>query len=627
MLKGIALISLLFLSACSQAPKSQVKKIDLKDFFKNAESRSYELSSDGQWLAYLKPYKSRMNIFVRPVADESAEVRLTSVTDRDIAGITWKGPRHILFVRDFGGDENYHVFSVDVKTKKLQDLTPYKETRVRITDDLEGISSSEILISMNKRDKRIFDVYRLNIKTGKTKLVAKNPGKFMGWMTDHKGKVRVAIESDGVNNSIFYRDNERQKFRKILTTDFRDSVSPIVFTADNKKLIVLSNLGRDKVSLAEFDPKKKRETRLIYQNDTVDVSGISYSKKQKKILAARYYTWKGYFSFFDIDAEKRYQKVQSKLPNLEVRFTSSNKAENLWVVRTFSDKTRGAYYIYDEKKDNLKKIAELSPWLNESEMADMKPIQYKSRDGLTIQGYLTLPKGADPKNLPVVINPHGGPWARDRWGFNSQVQFLANRGYAVLQMNFRGSTGFGKKFWQASFKQWGLKMQDDVSDGVQWLIDKGIADKDRVCIYGASYGGYATLAGLAYTPNLYACGVDYVGVSNIFTLLETIPPYWKPMLDKLYAMIGHPEKEKELLRAASPVFHVDRIKAPLLVAQGAKDPRVKQSESDQIVAALKKKGIDVPYLLKENEGHGFRNEENRFEFYMAMEDFLKKHIQ
>ena len=259
-------------------------------------------------------------------------------------------------------------------------------------------------------------------------------------------------------------------------------------------------------------------------------------------------------------------------------------------------------------------------------MAPMTPVQYIARDGLTIHGYLTLPAGSDGKNLPVVINPHGGPWARDTWGFDGEVQFLANRGLAVLQMNFRGSTGYGRAFWEAGFKQWGLAMQDDITDGVKWLIEQGIADPERIGIYGGSYGGYAVLAGLAFTPDLYACGVDYVGVSNLFTLLETIPPYWELGRQMMYEQIGHPDKEKELLKAASPVFHAERIRAPLFVAQGANDPRVKKAESDQIVEAMRKRGVDVEYMVKDNEGHGFLNEENRFDFYRAMERFHAKHL-
>jgi dipeptidyl aminopeptidase/acylaminoacyl peptidase len=291
-----------------------------------------------------------------------------------------------------------------------------------------------------------------------------------------------------------------------------------------------------------------------------------------------------------------------------------------------SDRTLGWYYLYEKKTDKLTKLADRNPWLKEEDLSEMKPIEFKSRDGLLIHGYLTLPKGASAKRLPVVVIPHGGPWARDVWGFDPEVQFLANRGYAVLQMNFRGSTGYGRKFWEISFKQWGKTMQDDISDGVKWIINQGIADPQRVAIYGGSYGGYATLAGLTFSPELYTCGVDYVGVSNLFTFMKTIPPYWKPYLDMFHEMVGDPQKDSTLLASASPVFHVDNIKVPLLVAQGAKDPRVNINESNQIVDALKKKGIDVTYLVKENEGHGFHNEENRFDFYEAMEKFLAKHL-
>ena len=324
--------------------------------------------------------------------------------------------------------------------------------------------------------------------------------------------------------------------------------------------------------------------------------------------------------------EKRFAFIQSQFPDLEMSINSWDKEEQIFLVRTYSDRSRGSTYLFEESSQKLTLLEDYSVKIIPAEMAPQIPIEYSSRDGLKIPGYLTLPLKSNLKNLPVIVNPHGGPWARDNWGFNPQVQFLANRGYAVLQMNFRGSTGYGRKFWEASFKKWGREMQDDITDGVNWLIKSGIADPDRIAIYGASYGGYAVLAGLAFTPDLYACGIDYVGVSNIFTLLETLPPYWKPMLDMMHTMIGHPEHDKELLLAASPVFHVNNIKSPLLVAQGAKDPRVKQSESDQIVSALRARGIDVPYLLKENEGHGFRNEENRFEFYEMAEDFLEKHL-
>ena len=286
--------------------------------------------------------------------------------------------------------------------------------------------------------------------------------------------------------------------------------------------------------------------------------------------------------------------------------------------------------LYNVKEDKLTKVADVAPWIKEDEMVPMNPITYTSRDGLTIEGYLTLPKGytmETAKNLPVVVNPHGGPWARDTWGYNPEVQFLAERGYAVLQMNFRGSTGYGRKFTELGYKQWGQTMQDDITDGVKWLIDKGIADPKRIAIYGGSYGGYATLAGVTFTPDLYACAIDYVGISNLLTFMQTIPPYWKPLLDMMYEMVGDPVKDKEMMEKYSPVFHVDKIKAPLFVAQGANDPRVNKAESDQMVEALKKRGIEVEYMVKDNEGHGFHNEENKFDFYRAMDKFLSNHLK
>src|SRR5262249_745354 len=299
---------------------------------------------------------------------------------------------------------------------------------------------------------------------------------------------------------------------------------------------------------------------------------------------------------------------------------------NVYVVSASNDRSMRTEYLYDATTQELTKLADLAPWLDEQELVRMLPITYRARDGLMINGYLTLPHGGG-KNLPLVVNPHGGPWARDAWGYNPEVQFLASRGYAVLQMNFRGSTGYGRKFWEMSFKQWGKAMQDDITDGVRHLIQEGVADPKRVAIYGGSYGGYPTLAGLTLPPERYACGIHYGGVSHPFTLLGTIPPYWKPFLDMWHEMVGDPERDKTLLEQASPVFHADQIRVPLLIAQGAKDPRVNVAESDQMVAALKQRGVAVEYILKDNEGHGFHNEENRFEFYEAMERFLAKHLR
>lgn len=613
-----------------------VEKIPLRDFFRNPELSRFNLSPDAKHLAYMAPVKNRMNIFVMKREDlkegffqniDKAKVKqLTSVTQRDIAGYFWKGNENIVYVRDFGGDENFHLFSVNIRSGEEIDLTPFDGVKTQVIDDLED-HEEEMLIGMNKRSKEVFDVYRVNIKTGEMEMIAQNPGNVMGWMTDHEGKLRVASTTDGVNTTLLYRDNEEQEFRPILTTNFKESVSPLFFTFDNKKLYSSSNLGRDKSAIVLFNPETAKEEEVLFEHPVVDVSTLTYSRKNKKLISIIYTREKRRRKFLDQDWEAMYSRLENRFPDLEVGIFGQDKEEEIFLVRTYSDRSLGKSWIYEKSTDQLKELYDHSEWLDSSKMAPMIPIEYTARDGRTIPGYLTLPLKSKLKDLPVIVNPHGGPWARDNWGFNSEVQFFANRGYAVLQMNFRGSVGYGRDFWESSFKKWGLEMQDDITDGVQWLIDQGIADKDRIGIYGASYGGYAVLAGLAFTPDLYACGVDYVGVSNLFTLLETIPPYWKPMLDMMYEMIGHPEEDKELLKAASPVFHVDKIRAPLFIAQGAKDPRVKKSESDQMVEALKKRGVEVPYLVKENEGHGFSNEENRFEFYEKIEPFLAKHLK
>tara|TARA_Y100001958_G_C21213601_1_gene539085 strand:- start:102 stop:1925 length:1824 start_codon:yes stop_codon:yes gene_type:complete len=598
--------------------------IPMEDFFRNPEKSSFRISPDGNHIAYMKPWETRMNVFVLDIAN-SDERRLTSSKERSIYGFLWLGNNRIGYVKDDGGDENMHFYAVNIDGSNEIDLTPFENVKATIVDDLDD-DPEHVILGLNKRNEQIFDPYRVNVNTGQMEMIAENPGNISGWMTDHDGKLRIATTSDGVNTSLLYRDSELDPFKPILTTDFKEGVSPLFFTFDNKNLYVASNRGRDKTAIYEFNIEKASEGNLIFEHEEVDVSSLTFSKKRKVLTGVSYTVAKTKRVFFDDWRQNIQDMLELKLPGYEVGITSLSDDETRAIVVTYSDKSRGTYYIYDVDDEKLTELGKISPWLNEDQMADMQPIKYTSRDGLTIHGYLTIPKGSSGKNLPVVVNPHGGPWARDSWGYNSQVQFLANRGFAVFQMNFRGSTGYGRKFWEISFKEWGKSMQDDITDGVKWLIEQGIADPDRIAIYGASYGGYATLAGLTFTPDLYACGVDYVGVSNIFTLLETLPPYWELGRQMMYEMIGNPETEKEILEAASPIFHVDSIRVPLFVAQGANDPRVKQAESDQIVEALRARGVEVPYMLKEDEGHGFYNEENQFDFYREMEQFLMKHI-
>ncbi len=605
-------------------PESNVQLIPLKDFFKNPEITAVTISPDGKKMAWLAPWKSRLNIFVHNI--KSGETRrISSSRNRDIPGYYWVGNENIAYVLDFGGDENFHTFSAAVDGSGAKDLTPFKNTRTGLVDDLEH-DDSHILIKMNKRDPRIFDVYKLNVTNGELEIVAKNPGNIVGWMTDNEGNIRLAMALEGIKNVILYRDNAEDEFHPVMKTDFKTDFSPLFFDFKDERIYVSTNLNRDKSAIYLFNPENSKLEKLIFEHPEVDVRTLLRSKKRKKITGAGYYTDHMHLVFFDKKRENIQRALEKELHGYQVVLTSRNRQETRFIVRTYSDKSHGAAYLFEVPSGKLQKIADISPWLNEKQMASMNPVSFTSRDGLKINGYLTLPPFGSQKNLPVVILPHGGPSSRDRWGFNPQVQFLANRGMAVMQVNFRGSTGYGRNFWKAGFKQWGRDMQNDLTDAVHWLIEEGIADPDRVAIYGASYGGYATLAGLTFTPDLYACGVDYVGPSNLFTLLETIPPYWELARTRMYEMIGDPVMDKALLKAVSPVFHASRIKAPLFIAQGAKDPRVKKNESDQMVEALRKQGTEVEYMVKENEGHGFHNEENRFDFYHAMERFLAEHL-
>lgn len=616
------------------AAGSAPPKFDVKDFFRNPEKGFFRLSDDGKTLGFMQPisldgHPARMNIFVQPLQGSTptgTPRRLTGETARDISNFYWKGNQTILFEKDFGGDENFHVVAVDAVTGKITDLTPFEGVRASLEDDLED-DPDHILVSHNKRDAQVFDVYRVNVRSAESTLVAENPGNVVGWQTDHAGNVRAAITSDGLNTTLLYRERETDDFKPLITTDYKTQVSPAFFTFDNKQMYALSNRGRDTLSLVTIDPVRPEEEQEIFNPGDVDLSGAGYSRLRKVLTVAAYETDRPQRKFFDAETEALYTKLQKHLVGYDLMLQGYTRDEKTFIVAAYNDRTPGARYIYDSQADTLTKLADINPALPEHQMAQVRPISYQSRDGLTIHGYLTLPVGRDPKNLACIVNPHGGPWARDSWGFNPEIQFLANRGFCILQMNFRGSTGYGRAFWEASFGQWGLKMQDDVTDGVKWLVSQGIADPKRVGIYGGSYGGYATLAGVAFTPDLYAAAVDYVGVSNLFTFMNTIPPYWKPLLAKMQDMVGDPERDRERLAATSPALHVDKIKTPLFIAQGARDPRVNKDESDQVVKALRERGVEVQYMVKDNEGHGFHNDENKFEFYTAMERFLTEHLK
>lgn len=621
--------------------------IPLEDFFRNSEHTGYQLSPDGRHISWVAPVDGRMNIFVSDVDHPEGALQLTFEKDRSVAGYFWADNERLLFMRDVAGDENYALYGVRRDGTEMKAYTNFPGVRTTLIDDLEECPD-EVMIGLNRRNPEVFDPFRLNIRTGELTQLAENPGNWQGWMTDHHGRLRsVTAIVDGVNVQILYRETEEEEFKPVLTTNFKEHVGFLGFTPDDKMVYAITNLHRDRTALVLMDPRTCEEKELLFEHERYDISSISYSRKRKKLLAAFCSGHKEPVRhFFDEEEEAFRTRLKAFFPGMRVGIADTDKEEERYLFYAGNDRTRGAYYYYDIHEEAPRKIADTAPWIKPEEMVPMIPFIYYTRDGLEIEAYLSVPHPAHvetekgdvqtydslddlvtpEKPLPVVVHPHGGPWARDYWGYQAEVQFLCNRGYAVLQMNFRGSTGRGRRFLESSFKQWGLSMQDDITDGVQYLIEKGIADARRIAIYGGSYGGYAVLAGLTLTPDLYCCGIDYCGVSNLFTFMKTIPPYWRPMLEMMYEQVGHPEKDRAQLEATSPALHADAIKVPLLIAQGANDPRVNKAESDQMVEALRKRGISVEYMVKDNEGHGFHNQENRFDFYRAMERFLKEHL-
>jgi dipeptidyl aminopeptidase/acylaminoacyl peptidase len=621
---------LVWLAGCHPSEKKKeghAPLIEMKSFFKNGDKTSFQVSPDGKYYSYRADYKGKMNIFVQNVGDTNA-VRITNDTLRSIFMYLWKG-NHIVFTQDVGGDENFQLFSVMPDGSNMKALTPFPGYRSDIIDDLRFIPEKKnmVLAQINKRDKRYFDPYLVNVETGELTLLFENKDNYDSWYVDNTGTIRMATKTDGVNVTYLYRNTDKDKFAELVKTSFKEQFTPQSFDSSNQHVYVMSNIGRDKTVLAEYDPVAKKEVKELYSNPDYDLESAYYDRKRKRLVDVMWTAEKPEEYYFDKDWGGIHDVLEKRFKGYKTYLTSWDNEMQKGIVVVYSDKLRVKFYSFDFATKETKELSNPYPWLDENEMAEMKPIKYQSRDGLTIHAYLTLPKGVEAKNLPIVVNPHGGPWARDYWRFNSEVQFLANRGYAVLQMNYRGSTGYGKKFWEASFKEWGKKMQDDITDGVEYLKKEGIADPERIAIYGGSYGGYATLAGITFTPDLYTCAVDYVGVSNLFTFMNTIPPYWKPYLDQFHEMVGDPKKDSALVADASPALHAEQIKVPLFIAQGANDPRVNKAESDQMVEALKKRGVDVEYMVKNDEGHGFRNQDNQYDFYGEMEKFFEKYLK
>ena len=631
------LLAALLLVSAAALWSQQPPLIDRQLFFGDPEVSGAQISPDGKYITFLKPYLNVRNIWVKERSQPFDQaLPITADTNRPVIRYFWsRDSRYILYAQDKGGDENYRIYAVDPHqaakgVPPAKDLTPMASVRAMIIDVPLG-TPDEIIIGLNDRRADLHDVYRLNIVTGERTLLWKNEQNVAGWITDLKGNLRLGVRVTETGGTEILNIKGDQ-LAPIYSVTSEESCGPVRFTPDGQKFYMVTNKGEktDKIQLELFDLKTGK-TNFVEKDplNEVDLSNVLFSDVTDKMLATFYVGDRVRVYPKDKGFQKDWEALKEAIPDAELGIAGMTADEKVWVVTASSDVDPGSRYLFDTNTGKADLLYRSRPELNSADLSPMKPVSYKSRDGFTIHSYLTLPKGLSTKNLPLVMLIHGGPWGRDVWGYDPEAQFLANRGYAVMQPNFRGSAGYGKKFLNAGNKQWGTGgMQNDITDGVKYLIAQGTADPKRVAIYGGSYGGYATLAGLAFTPDLYAAGVSYVGPSNIITLLKSIPPYWAPVKKIFSVRVGdldNPDDVKRL-EAQSPLNSAKNITAPLLVAQGANDPRVKKAESDQIVVALRDMGHSVEYLVAPDEGHGFLGKENRLAFYAAMEHFLAEHV-
>ncbi|HJW73856.1 MAG TPA: S9 family peptidase [Geothrix sp.] len=624
----------------AQAQKSQLPPlIDRDKFFGNPEIAAAQLSPDGKWIAFLKPYKETRNVWVKKVGEPYSKGRLiTADPKRPIPGFFWsRDGKQILFVQDKDGDENYNVYAVDPsatpaagkEVPEARNLTAAKGARAMIYA-VPKADPDTIYVGLNDRDAAWHDVYKVKISTGERTLIRKNTERIAGWVFDKQANLRLAVRTTEKGDTEILRVDP-EGFTKVYECNVFESAAPVEFHKDGKRVYLETNKGtRNLTELVLFDPATGKEEKLESDpKGRVDFGSAIFSDLTDDLIATTYQDDRTRIYWKDKAWEADYKLLQKKLPGREIALGSMTTDEKVVLVATYSDQDPGSRYLFDRRTKKLSLEYVMREDLPRAAMVHMQPVRYKSSDGLEIPAYLSLPKGVPARNLPLVVVPHGGPWARDGWGFNNLSQFLANRGYAVLQPNFRGSTGYGKKFLNAGNKQWGDLMQDDITWGVKYLVGKGIADPKRVGIMGGSYGGYATLAGVTFTPDLYAAAVSIVGPSNLLTLLETIPPYWEAGRIIFHERMGNPNtpEGKKQLERQSPLNSADKIKTPLMVVQGANDPRVKKAESDQIVIALRDRHFPVEYLCAPDEGHGFARPVNSQAMFAAAEKFMAKYLK
>jgi len=605
--------------------------IPLTVLFGNPERVSPRISPDGSQLAWIAPHDGVLNVWLAPIISQSgvdwgAARVVTDDTDRGIRQFAWAHDgRHLLYLQDTGGDENWRLHDVDLPTMERRDLTPFDGVQTELIAS-EREFPDEILVGLNKDNPQLHDVYRLDLKTGELSKELTNPG-LIGMLADAKLTVRAGLEPrpDG-SMVLVVRDSADSDWRELVTISAEDSLTtgPVAFSADGQTLLMVSSADAQAARLMRIK-LAGGATEVLAEDPEADVSSVRIDPDTREPQIVTVLKARSEYRVLDPSVADHLAAIRALHPGDPV-FADADDADRVWLVSFTNDAGPVSFYAYDTATGTGSFLFEHQPELAKYELASMEPFSYQARDGLTIHGYLTFPPGADRSDLPTVLLVHGGPWARDAWGFDPEAQWLANRGYLCIQINFRGSAGYGKAFLNAGDREWGAKMQDDVSDAVAHAISRGWTDPAKVAIVGGSYGGYAALAGAAFTPDVFCCAVDIVGPSNLITLIETIPPYWAPMIAQFHRRVGDPAKDKDFLWSRSPLSRADQIRIPLLIAQGANDPRVKQAESEQIVAALQKAGIEHDYMLFPDEGHGFAKPENRLRFFAAADRFLGRYL-
>ena len=588
--------------------------------FGNPEKAAPKVSPNGKHWAYLAPDEGVLNIWVGPEGGEAKP--LTHDRGRGVRNYLWaEDQRSLLYIQDKDGDENWHLYQTDIGTGVTRDLTPLPGVQAQIVGT-EPNFPNEILVALNDSDPRVHDVWRIDLRDGARRLEAKNPGDAIGWLADKNFKIRLckAMTPDG-GSVLRLRDGI--KWTDFLTCGPDDQIGAHGFSPDGKNLYVESSVGRDTTALLEM-PLDGGAPKVLAEDPESDLGPVLIHPREYKIEAVGFETDRLRWQVLDPALAADFQELETL--DGEASVVSRNDADTVWYVLVNRPDRSPAFWRWDRTARKAKFLFATRPKLDGYELAPMEPVSFTSRDGLKVRAYLTTPATTSGKKFPLVVLVHGGPWVRDHWGFHPEAQWLASLGVACLQVNYRGSTGFGKKFLHAGDREWGAKMQDDLTDAAAWAVASGAADPARVAIYGGSYGGYAALAGAAFTPGVYRCAVDVVGPSNLITLIQSIPPYWEPLKRVFDLRVGDVVKEPEFLKSRSPLFHADKIEIPLLIAQGANDPRVKQAEAEQIVAALRARNKPVDYLLFPDEGHGFAKPQNRLKFYAAAEEFLARHL-